>query len=312
MSIKIKQPGAVDGFYQIKVKRNAGKLNEFIEDCGVSANLLTDGFFSRWLSASLSPIGWRFFVGSGTTPPANSNTQLQTQIGNASGMATVTPNGVVKEGDDYFSSSTGVAEWTTGAIVGNISEIGGNLRNETSGGALDTRALVVDGAGDPTTITLTSEDQLVVSYTLRYRIPTTQHSSTVDFDDVTTQCTLETLGVYNNSHWGISELFRLGGAFALATSVRISAAAGLRNDVEFEGNIGSSAQCDHSVSSTGSARRVSVTAAASQLNGVGDIKYLGLNTIGGFSRQGIMFDPPLNKTNTKPLTLHFDYTLTRG
>lgn len=316
MAININQSGQVSGFYHdITVVRNAGKPNEHVETyCAElpSKNLLTDGMFTRWLAGTLRDSQWRFFVGTGTTTPLVTDNQLQNQTGAASGAATVTVNAVVNESGNYISSGTGVGEWPVGGIVANISEIGCSLQNSTTGTLLDSRALIVDGLGNPTSITVTADDQLIVSYTLRYRIPIAQHISTVDFDGVSTQCTLETLGVFNNFHWGLGVVLDAGYPFRPGTQMRISNTANLRNNVESDANFGTSAFVSLSGASFEGKRRVILSASSSQFNQVGDIKYMLIMSAGGLARQGILFDPPLAKTNTKSLVLNFDYTLTRA
>lgn len=306
--------GKINGFYNLSVIRNAGMDDEHIEDYGISGNLLTDNFFSAWRNNLLASFGWRFYVGTGTAAPQFTDTQLQSLLGGQSDAATVTANANVKEGSDYFSSSTGIAQWAVGAIVGNISEIGASLRSAgNSATSLHSRALILDGSGNPTTITLTATDQLVASYTLKYKIPTDQHVSVVDFEGVATTCTLETLGVFGALLWGIGNVLQ-SPPFSLNTSngLRLSATQGLVNNVESLFSGGALAPFTISHSATASGRRVTVSAAANQFNQVGPIKYIGLTSANIETRQGIMFDPPLNKTNLKTLNLHFDYTLERG
>lgn len=314
--MKFNLSGKVDGYYHdITVIRNAGKPNEKVEKyCAEmpSKNLILDGFFTRWLSGSLINSGWRFFVGSGTTPPANGNTQLESLIGSVSDVATVNTNSNAFESPDYIASSTAVASWPVGAIVGNISEVGANLRNSTATNALDSRALIVDGVGDPTTISITASDQLIVSYTLRYRIPIEQHVSVVDFGEGDTTCTLETVGALGVGQWDFNVVFDPSFPFRTSTSMRLSNTANLQNDVDGQFNFGTSAAVDVSGSAFGSARRVTLFASPSQFNQVGDIKYMLIMSAGNLARQGILFNPPIAKTNLKSLTLYFDYTLARA
>lgn len=309
--MNINMAGRVEGFYGIKIRRNAGLENEFIEDCGEHQNLILDGLFTRWLSGSLRSSSWRFFVGTGATAPAVTDTQLVAQLGSASGAATVTVNATAIEGLDYVSSSTGVASWAIGDIIGNISEIGVSLSTSTSGLSLDSRALIVDGVGAPTTLTVTALDQLVVSYTLRYKIPTAQHISAVTFKGVSTTCTLETVGVLDTFHWGLGVVFDSTYPFRCSTTPKISNAASIQNNVEANLNFGTAASCTVEGSNTGAARRVTFTASPEQWNAVGDIEYILIMSTGSLGRQGIHFNPKINKTNTDTLILNFDYTLAR-
>lgn len=300
----------VDGFYEVGVRRNAASGNADIEWTGEHKNLLLDGFFTRWLGGSIANSNWRFFVGTGTTAAAAGQTVLDSQVGPASNSATVTENNTVLEASDYIASSTGIAQWAIGAIVANISEVGANLRNVSTGLDLDSRALIVDDVGETRTMPVTAGDQLVVRYTLRYRIPIAQHVSVVDFGGVSTTCTLETLNALGSA-WHL----RLGALSAGVPhqfgSITVSSSATLANNVTSTTPAGSFASVTYSYSSNGIARVNTISASSSQLNAVVPIKYIQLNTVGGIS-QGILFDPPIAKDNTKTLTLNFDYTLARA
>lgn len=304
----------VDGFYEVGVRRNAASGNADIEWTGEHENLLLNGFFTHWKARLLGGSSWRFFVGTGADAAAATQSQLISQVGVASDTATVTSNNNELEGSDYISSSTGIAQWPIGAIVANISEIGCNLRNLTTGVDLDSRALIVDNLGATRTITVTADDQLVVRYTLRYRIPIDQHVSVVDFGGVSTTCTLESLYVTSSTIWGITALLN---GFNTNNTIKTSATLGLFNDVTGSHTAGlNSNVAVLSVSETASGRRVTVSANASQLNieGTSGIKYLVIanNSSASFHRQGILFDPPIAKDDTKTLTLNFDYTLARA
>lgn len=318
MKIRIENGGLISGYYHdITVIRNAGKENEAREVYCVdipSKNLILDGFFTRWAAGGvITQSNWRFYVGSGATAPVNANTQLVSQIGPASNAAPVTQNANVLDGSDYIASCTAIAQWAIGAIVGNLSEIGLNMSASTTGTALDSRALIVDSVGSPTSISITADDQLVASYTLKYRIPIEQHVSVVSFDGVSTTCTLEALNVLNNSAWGLSTVLNGSGAFLLGGNQRISNTQGIVNDVTFSSNIGTASAATLTAVQNGTMRRVRISASTSQFNEVGSISYVQLINPSPFApRQGIHFSPSIAKTNLKSLVLDFDYALARA
>lgn len=117
-------------------------------------------------------------VGTGATPPAVTDTALVSQLA-------VSPNGVMQSGtysydeigDDLSAVTVMRYTFAIGAVVGNISEIGIRPSGQTN---LFSRALIVDGGGSPTTITVTASDQLIVDYTLTGTI-----SRTVTFTGLT-------------------------------------------------------------------------------------------------------------------------------
>lgn len=100
-------------------------------------------------------------VGSGTLPPAASQTQLVNYIAGA-GYSTGT--GSISQAGSPTWVATGTQPYTfaQGAIVGTIAEVGIGIQQ--ANGNLTARALIVDGGGTPTPITLTAIDQLTVTY----------------------------------------------------------------------------------------------------------------------------------------------------
>ncbi|WP_024602933.1 hypothetical protein [Pseudoalteromonas sp. TB41] len=307
--MNIQTGGKVSGVYGIKVLRNADTDKEHLEDFGESPNMLLDGFFERFASGDLSPSSWYMFVGSGTTPVDATQTQLVSQVGSYEQIS-ATSNDNVKVGNDYIASSTGIAEWSIGAIVGNISEVGARL-GTLIGSTVDSRALIVDSQGNPTTITVTAEDKLVISYTLKYIIPTQQHVSVVDFAGVQTTCTLETINALSKYSWDFySALAIFAGILNYSGTQELVNNPELGETSSFDR---SSISITYSEPSTG-VRRVSFFASIEDCNEPLGLKYLATSGVASYTYRalGIHFDPPILKDNTKTLTLNFDFTLTRA
>lgn len=307
--MNIQTGGKVSGVYGIKVLRNAGTDKEHLEDFGESPNMLLDGFFERFASGDLNPTAWHMFVGSGTTPVEATQTQLVSQVGSYDQMS-VTSNDNVKVGNDYIASSTGIAEWAIGAIVGNISEVGVRL-GLIIGSAVDSRALIVDSQGSPTTITVTAEDKLVISYTLKYIIPTQQHVSVVDFLGVPTTCTLERLGALDVSSNNLFTAF----AYSFNSRAEHTSSQGLINDPEQSIRLSRLSNVGREYTSpSNGVRRVSYFFSTDDANDPqGLIEYMSFGSASFASPfMGLHFDPKIPKDATKTLTLNFDFTLTRA
>lgn len=308
--MNIQTGGKVSGVYGIKVLRNAGTDKEHLVDFGESPNMLLDGFFERFASGNLAASGWYMFVGSGTTPVDATQTQLVSQVGSYDHILTATQNDNVKVGNDYIASSTGIAEWSIGAIVGNISEAGIRLGTRI-GSTVDSRALIVDSQGNPTTITVTAKDKLVISYTLKYIIPIQQHVSVVDFLGVPTTCTLERLGALNVSSNNLYSAF----ASVFNNKAAYTSSQGLINDPEksFTSSRSSSADLEYTSPSNG-VRRVSCFFSTGSANDPqGFIEYMSFGVISHtIPNMGLHFSPKIPKDATKTLTLNFDFTLTRA
>lgn len=124
-------------------------------------------------------------VGTGNTAPSHSDTSLAAWLATAD-------NGQYAPAATYVAGSPSPAYWkflgayqfATGVAAGNIAEIGIFSTNATKA-ALTSRALVLDTSGNPTTITVQSDEVLNVTYEFRVYIQTTDISSTFVSDGVT-------------------------------------------------------------------------------------------------------------------------------
>ena len=137
--------------------------------------------FLAWLDSAASvthgvtstTVNSRCSVGTGSTPPAFTNTALESQIGFANTRVIVnnTATYITETDEVEFVNSTRFT-FNQGAIVGNISELGifyGNLSTSTD---LQARSLIKDLEGNPSPLqkTITADDQLVVNYDLISRV----------------------------------------------------------------------------------------------------------------------------------------------
>lgn len=152
------------GEFRLRVYRPDGQCRH---DTGFFPNLITDlgldqpGGVSPSLMAAIS-------VGTGNTAPAVSDTTLVARV------ATST----VDEGSSYTASvgTPGDPDWYTaytftrrfgaGAAAGNLAEIG--VTASSSPWNCFSRALILDGGGSPTTLTVLSDEYLDASYRLRW------------------------------------------------------------------------------------------------------------------------------------------------
>lgn len=104
-------------------------------------------------------------VGSGTVTPATTDTALQTFIGGTSTNASAASSAIVV-GPPRYAYLRISKRFDTGVAAGNLTEIGMG-RADTNTDILYSRALIVDGLGNPTTITILSDEVLDVTYELR-------------------------------------------------------------------------------------------------------------------------------------------------
>lgn len=166
------------GEYSATVLKADGTVKEFLNEektlrsGDTIKNLLLDNFFTRLVSLA-EPIGNAITIrcGTGSQPVVESQTGLQSPMTLQSGswpssfnaqadLPAVIESGLIKIGRTFTFT------FNLGRIVGNISELGVDLANGTSNN-LHSRALVVDNQGNPSTISVTSQEQLILTYTLR-------------------------------------------------------------------------------------------------------------------------------------------------
>jgi hypothetical protein len=157
----------VSGEYRIEAVRPDG-TRRLLADW--FPNLIVDvGLDAIGANASLGGppfIGW-CRVGTGTDLPAVGNTALQAQVASTASLvaSTDTNSGSVP----YFAESTRTYQFGVGAAAGNLAEVG--VGSGSTGPNLFSRARILDVNGNPTTITVLSDEFLNVSYRLRQYPP---------------------------------------------------------------------------------------------------------------------------------------------
>jgi hypothetical protein len=110
----------------------------------------------------------RCYVGTGSTTPADTDTALTSFLAaNSSGG---TPVSAASVSSPYYSKNTMVYRFAAGVAAGNISEIG-IAPSGTVPQPLFSHALVLDGGGSPTTVTVLSDEILDVTYEIRAYYP---------------------------------------------------------------------------------------------------------------------------------------------
>lgn len=171
----------MQGFYRLKVGKDG---QEPRVDTGWFENLITDNGLDLMYTWPTGDFGLKYFgtrccVGTGNTVPAVTDTSLASflaQTGSASDSAFGGTTFVEEDGvtPAYWKA---IASWrfSTGTAAGNLAEIGMGATSTN----LFSRALIVDGAGNPTTITVLSDEVLDVTYELRVYIDKSQVPITI-------------------------------------------------------------------------------------------------------------------------------------
>lgn len=321
MNIKI-PPTALSGQFRMvvsedaageRVKHDTGFFDNLITDVGMNrvGTITTNSGFSI---NSFNSLCGRFVVGSGSATPAFTDTALVAPVAFASADPVL-----------YSQSSSYTRGWYEitvrhsfgqGQAAGNLSEIG--IQHTSASGPLWSRALILDGAGNPTTITVLPDDYLTCYYTLRIMIPQEDAVFNIDVDYgddgiVPTVVTARPLSANSSdpySGWGLqtASTSGIGGAILQFFSGGLAAPTA-------SAPLGSA--IDRQTSSftvvpyvTDSHQRF-----LTRTNGINDHNSQELRTARLYALMGcwqINFNPPLQKNNTQTMQLTFGYSWARA
>jgi hypothetical protein len=190
----------------------AGRIKMVATRPDGTTRIVADWFNNLILDAGLNRIGTGSMgthaqVGTGSTAPVNADTALQTRIANSSSVLSTTT--AIQASAPYYGSLIRTFRFNTGVAAGNLSEVG--IGWATSG-SLFSRALIKDGNGDPTTITILSDETLDVIYELRFYPPATDSTFDLTLAGVTYNCTRRAGRVTTNQVWNQTSLLDGGGS----------------------------------------------------------------------------------------------------
>lgn len=167
-----------------QVKRETDWMPNLITDVGL--NLLGSG---TWYG--------KCHIGTGSTPPSVGDTGLAVPSATTvSIQQTINAN---TGAPDYISSSTLRYRFSAGTLNGNYTEVG--ISRDPTGPGLWSRALIVDGGGNPTSITVTSTEVLDVYYKLNVVPSLVDSNYTVDIGGVTYNVIRRAAYVSNANIW---------------------------------------------------------------------------------------------------------------
>lgn len=320
--MNIKLPAMrLGGRFRAVVSKDA-ECKQVVEDTGFFDNLITNtgmnrvGEVTTSTTPSLSSFGLlcgRFVVGSGSAEPQFTDTALQNPVAYASADARLD-----KESSNYdrgWYEITVQHQFGQGEAAGNLSEIG--IQRTSASGPLWSRALILDGQGNPTTITVLPDEFFTCYYTLRIMIPKEDavFNIDVDYDEdgivptVVTGRPLNADSAHAQNGWGLQTagtsrsraglLFYTGGlADPTATSP-----------------LGSSADSSTSNFSIVPYVTDSFERYVTRTNGLNEHNSQELRTARLDALMGcwqIEFDPPLQKDNTQTMQVTFGYSWARA
>jgi len=190
-----------------RFKFEAFKTDKDGEEIAGSRRVLADWFTNLITDNGLDLIGSSSSylqycqVGSGSGTPANGDTALGTRIA-ATSTVNATASGT-QGSAPYFCYRRNTYRFAEGDAAGNLAEVGVGAASTAN---LFSRALILDGDGDPTVITVLADETLDVTYELRCYCPTVDWTGTVTISAVDYDITGRAANCTNTSAWLISQL----------------------------------------------------------------------------------------------------------
>jgi len=163
------------GYYSLSVLDSFGKVKK-TKSAGNTANVVTYvGAYQALISSSIFSFTYAA-VGTGTTEITRSSTALGAEGsgGRTGGVSASRGNSEVDNLDGTSTLTlTRNLSFSLGSQVGTFSEVG--LYSSSSGGVFIAGQLIKDEFGAPTTITILSDEQLIVTYTIEWTVPNTSN-----------------------------------------------------------------------------------------------------------------------------------------
>jgi hypothetical protein len=308
--IKVEQKMCLRGFFKLTVGSKARGIRQICE----FENLILDNGLNRLGNSTPSPFGW-FVVGTGTSVPTATQTALDTfraAVSLSNGTHTFV------DGSEPYSQSMHSSRFNEGVASGNLTEIGvGYVQSAALGAStqnLFSRALILDNAGQPTSITVLSDEYLDVEYTIRVYPSLVDTSGTIEVTGSGTHAWVARASEINT--WNCTILWSNG--FNMVGGIFF-----------YTGNIGTVYQAPSGTSATGA---TSMTQYPYENNsftkkGYGTASLTTGNVAGGLVNSvrwinnpannaksvacQVQFTPGIPKTNSSTLRLGFSYSWAR-
>lgn len=189
-NVFLEQKATVAGRYKFQAVKADGTTRE-----------LTDWFDNLILDAGLNRMGSGSYlsnchVGTGNTAPTVTDTALAGFVANTTAVTNTTYSAAASA--PYYGSILKTFRFGQGVAAGNLAEVGIGWG---TGASLFSRALIKDGSGNPTTITVLSDEFLDVTYELRLYVPTADTVNVVNISGVNYTFTSRAISATSSSYW---------------------------------------------------------------------------------------------------------------
>lgn len=288
------------GFFKLDAVKASGKITS---STGWFPNLITNTGLDLLGNQSTQVVTYAR-VGTGTATPAVTDTLLQSQ--GAFGNSIQSTSNVARPTPPYYWSRFTTIRIPIGSATGTWTEVG---VAPTSTGNVWSRALILDGLGNPTSISVAADEALDVSYELRLFVNNSDQTGSVVISGVTYSTTLrpsQITSIIQNGPDAVgvpvtaaSILWAMSGPIGAITGVPSGQA-----DLSF----GSKALQTYSNGTY--FRDVIFTWGLTDGNAVGGVGAIYIYNSTGIWQMG--FSPSIPKDGTKILTLTFRYSWGRN
>ncbi len=165
----------VAGYYQFTVRDKDGNIKQ---ETPWFKNLITNGGLD-YMGTNDDYLHY-CQVGTSNQTPSFSDSTLISRIAGTS--TTTSSSTTAASASPYYLSVKKTFRFAAGVATGNIAEVGVGW---ASTGSLFSRTLVVDQSGNPTTVTVLSDETLDVSYEFRYYVYEQDVTGSIVIDGVT-------------------------------------------------------------------------------------------------------------------------------
>ena len=286
----------LEGEYRIVINRNGEE-----QDTGWFKNVILNQGLDR-LGQQAAVVS-HAHVGTGTTTPSITQTGLTTFLAAVTHNPSYASSTVNEGAPNYSALLTYTYPFAQGAVVGNVTEVG--VGWATTGNNLFSRALILDGSGNPTTLSITAIDQLTVYYRIRIFPPLTDTTGTLTIGGTPYNYTLRVANVANFAN----NLFLLGSNFPYPYNSYIyGAGSNLGAITGMPSGTASSSNTNVSQAAytTGTYYRDATwTWSVSTGNAVGGIQAIRFGYIQSYEaiQFQMRFDNPIPKDNTKTFSI---------
>lgn len=311
---------AFAGYFKMEARKPDGSMR-----------ILADWFPNMILNSGLNALGSNGSyleyckVGAGTSAPISTQTTLVSQVAETNTMLNWSISSAVTTVTTapYHSYITRTFRFPVGTATGNLTEVGVG-GNAGSSGALFSRALIVDGNGNPTAVTVLADEELVVTYKFAAYPPTTDTNTSIVLNGTTHNVIIRPTALLNTP---FIKLFTEGGGGGPGAQVLLNN----HNCVAYSGDIitditstsspaGTSASASSSAFGSyvnGSYKNTATytfsTTAANFAGGIRSVQCIPetyYRTFIGYRFQ-MQFDPPIPKTSSNRFSLGLNVSWTR-